>query len=71
MTDTNISETQDNGSGSSVEVQRLVSGLEVRVKKLRAEYALTRCRQTQSIISGQLIELAGVIYLLRPTVLFR
>jgi hypothetical protein len=58
-------------SDCSVEVQHIISGLKVRVDKLKAEYDLTGCKQTQSNIAGQLIELAGVIFLLKETVLLR
>lgn len=69
--DINTPESGTRRCENSVEVQRLVSGLEVRVEKLKTEYDLTGCRQTQSIIACQLIELAGVICLLKQSAVSR
>ena len=67
---TQHSESKTDGD-LAVKASRLVGGLEDRHKKLEGEYQSTTNPQEQSIIAGQLIELAGIICLMKQTLLSR
>jgi hypothetical protein len=54
--------TKETGDDLAIEAHRLVSYIDSRIETLDAEYERSRGnRQMESIISGQMLELSGIM----------